>query len=486
VKLTDLGPRVPRTLTARLVAVAVLLVAVTVLLIGAATTLAMKQNLDAQLDTDVRAALDRTLYGPGGHMPGPVRGGGDGEFGPGQRFGSLRAVIPDSGEPSGLVLSEQERRGWSTETALTDAQLAPLVDVDDGRDVDTVDVPGLGSYRVAVRDVSGVRVVVGLPLADVDDTIADLLRLEVLATLLGVLAAAGVGALVVRRQLAPLREVADTAHRVAELPLASGEIEMAERVPERLTDARTEVGQVGSALNTMLDHVEASLATRHRSEQQVRQFVADASHELRTPLATIAGYTELARRRPETTATALDKVETESARMTGLVEDLLLLARLDSGRPLEREPVDLSRLLLEALDDARVVDPARSWRLVLPDAPITVAGDEARLHQVVSNLLTNARKHTPVGSTVTVTGTSSGFAVHDDGPGFPPDLVSRAFERFVRGDAARTRAGGVGLGLSLVQAIVAAHGGSVDLASAPGDTTVTVHLDGVPRGAVRN
>ena len=476
-----LADRVPRTLTARLVAVAVLLVAVTALVIGTATTLAMRRNLDAQLDTDVRAALDRTLYGPAGHMPGPNRGGGDGEFGPGQRFGSLQALIPDTGDASGLVLSERQRRSWSAETALTDGQLAALADVDAGRGVDTVDLPGLGTYRVAVRDVTGGRVVAGLPLADVDDTIADLIRLEVVATLLGVLAAAGVGTFVVRRQLAPLREVADTAHRVAELPLAAGEIEMTERVPERLTDPRTEVGQVGAALNAMLDHVETSLAQRHRSEQQVRQFVADASHELRTPLATIAGYTELARRRPETTSTALDKVETESARMTALVEDLLLLARLDSGRPLRREPVDLSRVLLEAVDDARVVDPDRSWRLVLPDAPIAVTGDEARLHQVVTNLLTNARKHTPAGTTVTVTGTPTGFTVHDDGPGFPADLAPRAFERFVRGDAARARAGGAGLGLSLVEAIVAAHGGSVDLASAPGDTTVTVHLDGVPR-----
>ncbi len=247
-------------------------------------------------------------------------------------------------------------------------------------------------------------------------------------------------------------------------------------MPEHLTDERTEVGQVGSALNSMLDHVEASLAQRHRSEQQVRQFVADASHELRTPLATIAGYTELARRRPETSGTALDKVETESARMTALVEDLLLLARLDAGRPLERTPVDLSRLLLEAVNDARVVDPDHQWRLSLPDAPLSVLGDEARLHQVVTNLLTNARKYTPTGSTVTVTGTDQGFTVHDDGPGFPPELAPRAFERFVRGDAARTRAGGAGLGLSLVEAIVAAHGGSVDLATGPGDTTLTVHL----------
>jgi two-component system OmpR family sensor kinase len=301
-------------------------------------------------------------------------------------------------------------------------------------------------------------------------------RLELLATLLGVLAAAGAGTWVVRRQLAPLRDVAATAHRVAELPLASGAIDISERVPARLTDERTEIGQMGAALNTMLDHVESSLEQRHRSEQQVRQFVADASHELRTPLATIAGYTELARRRPETTGTALDKVETESARMTALVEDLLLLARLDAGRPLEREPVDLSRLLLEAVNDARVTGADHQWRLSLPDAPLTVTGDAARLHQVLTNLLTNARKYTPAGSTVTVTGTPDGFSVHDDGPGFGPALAPRAFERFVRGDTARTRAGGAGLGLSLVEAIVAAHGGRVDLASAPGDTTVTVTL----------
>jgi two-component system OmpR family sensor kinase len=476
-----LASRIPRTLTARLVAVVVLLVAVTAAAIGTAITLAMKQNLDAQLDGDVRAALERTLYGPAAPGPRPDGGddGGDDDFGPGQRFGSLEAVLPDSGDASGIVLSERDRRSWGAATALTDDQLAVIADVDTDRDLRTVDLPGLGRYRIAVEEVDGGRLVAGLPLDEVDDTVSDLLRVELLATLLGVLTAAGVGTYVVRRQLAPLREVAATAHRVAELPLASGEIEMTERVPERLTDERTEVGQVGSALNAMLDHVEDSLGQRHRSEQQVRQFVADASHELRTPLATIAGYTELARHRPETSGTALDKVETESARMTALVEDLLLLARLDSGRPLERRPVDLSRLLLEAVDDVRVVDPERSWRLSLPDEPITVTGDEARLHQVVSNLLTNARKHTPPGSTVTVTANRQGFTVHDDGPGFAPDLAPHAFERFTRGDAARTR-GGVGLGLSLVKAIVGAHGGAVRLESRPGDTTITVALPPAP------
>lgn len=468
-----LADRLPRTLTVRLVAVAVLLVAVTALLIGTATTLAMRQNLEHRLDDDVRSALERGPRGPGGPTPGE----GPEDFGAGQEFGSLSAVVHDSGAAAGAVLAERDGRGWEAPTPLTDEQVAVLVDLDGtDRVLSTVDLPGLGTYRVGVEEVTGGRFLAGLPVAEVDETIADLLRLELLATLLGVGIAAVAGTVVVRRQLAPLREVAGTAHRVAELPLASGEIDLGERVPGRLTDERTEVGQVGSALNRMLDHVEASLDQRHRSEQQVRQFVADASHELRTPLATIAGYTELARRRPETSGTALDKVETESSRMTALVEDLLLLARLDSGRPLERQPVDLSRLLLEAVDDARVVDAERSWRLVLPDAPITVTGDAARLHQVVTNLLANARSHTPPGSTVTVTGSADGFTVHDDGPGFDPDLAPHAFERFTRGDAARNRAGGAGLGLSMVHAIVAAHGGTVDLASVPGDTTLTVRL----------
>lgn len=468
------SPRLPRTLTARLVAVAVLLVAVTALLIGTATTLAMRQNLEHRLDDDVRSALERGLRGPGG---GPDPDERPDDFGAGQEYGSLSAVVRDSGSASGAVLAEREGRSREAATPLTDEQVAVLVELDeDERGLSTVRLPGLGTYRVGVEEVTGGRFVAGLPVAEVDETISDLVRLELLATLLGVGLAALAGTVVVRRQLAPLREVADTVHRVAELPLASGDIEMTDRVPDRLTDERTEIGQVGSALNAMLDHVESSLSQRHRSEQQVRQFVADASHELRTPLATIAGYTELARRRPETIGTALAKVETESARMTGLVEDLLLLARLDSGRPLEREPVDLSRLLLEATNDARVVDPDHQWRLSLPDAPLTVTGDAARLHQVLTNLLTNARKYTTAGSTITVTGTPDGFSVHDDGPGFGPALAPRAFERFVRGDTARTRAGGAGLGLSLVEAIVAAHGGRVDLASAPGDTTVTVTL----------
>ena len=271
---------------------------------------------------------------------------------------------------------------------------------------------------------------------------------------------------------------------MSELPLASGDIDLDVRVPANLTDERTEVGQVGAALNTLLAHVETSLEARHRSEQQVRQFVADASHELRTPLATITGYAELARQRPDDVPalrTAMAKVDAESARMSALVEDLLLLARLDSGRPLASEPVDVTMLLLEAVDDARVVAPDHQWRLELPEeSAIEVPGDENRLHQVVTNLLGNARRHTPPGTTVTVKaalGNPVVLTVHDDGPGFPEGLADTAFERFTRGDTSRAREeSGAGLGLSLVRAIVEAHRGTVSLDSRPGSTTITVEL----------
>ena len=459
-----------RTLTARLVLTVVVLLALASLAVSTATTLVMRNQLSDRLDASVLASIRRADHpdrdddnggGPGGVI----------ELG-NQAPGTLFALTD---EGRGSVLGN----GPGDEDRLSSSELGTLAEVPVDGSVHSVTV-GSGSYRVTAVDTNHGRLVIGLPTDDVETTVESLVALEAVFVLGGLALVGIVGTLVVRRQLAPLREVAATAHRVSELPLASGDIQIAERVPERLTDEGTEVGQVGSALNTMLDHVEASLATRHRSEQQVRQFVADVSHELRTPLATIAGYTELARHRPETVGTALDKVETESARMTALVEDLLLLARLDAGRPLERKQVDLSRLLLEAVDDARVVDRDRSWRLALPDEPITVTGDAARLHQVVTNLLTNARKYTPSGSTVTVTGTPHGFTVHDDGPGFPPGLAPRAFERFVRGDAARPRAGGAGLGLALVEANEEAHGGSVDLASAPGDTTISVRLPPTP------
>ncbi|WP_460837475.1 sensor histidine kinase [Nocardioides marmoraquaticus] len=455
---------------------AVALVALVSLLIAGVATLAIRSSLMDRLDASVRSSVEQ---GPG---PDFDRGDdGPPRFDPrNQGPGTLRALVDGSGSRGEVFTRE-----YGGTRRLSSTALAELADVPrDGR-VHGVDLPGVGSYRVAaVTTSSGVTLVNGLPTREVDETVATLLGYEALLVLLGTGVAAGLGAVVVRRQLRPLQEVADTADRVAQLPLASGEGVLADRVPDHLTDERTEVGRVGSALNSLLVHVESSLGARHRSEQQVRQFVADASHELRTPLATIHGYAELSRRTPDDPAalgSALAKVETETDRMSALVEDLLLLARLDSGRPLERAEVDLTLLLLESVADSRVLGPDHHWRLSLPDEPLTVVGDEHRLHQVVRNLLGNARAHTPPGTTVTVGAAQEGDAVlvrvHDDGPGLPPALVDEAFDRFTRGDSSRTRAsGGAGLGLSLVAAIAEAHGGSASAASSPGDTTFTVTL----------
>jgi two-component system OmpR family sensor kinase len=471
------------------------LVLLVTVLVSAVTTVAVRAYLIGQLDDQVVASAERArqppvFVGPG--TPGSDSPRPDHERGPegreddigdrrGQGVGTLTAVWRGPDDPGTGDVIVQGREGTTTRPALSTAALAALHTLPvDGRPR-TVDVPGVGSYRVAVDadDAGGGKIAAGLPVGDVGDTVTNLVAWQSALTLAGGVLAVVAGLLLVRRELRPLRQVAATAHDVARVPLAEGDIDLAHRVPAHLTDEDTEVGLVGGALNTLLDHVESSLTARHRSEQQVRQFVADASHELRTPLATIAGYSELVRRQPDdeqTLRTALAKVDEESARMTSLVEDLLLLARLDSGRSLRREKVDLTRLLLEAASDARVVSPSHHWLLELPDHVVEVVGDEQRLHQVVTNLLVNAGKHTPAGTTVTISAWDGGFAVHDDGPGFPPDLVATAFERFTRGDTARQREGGVGLGLALVAAIVTAHAGTVSLDSRPGGTTVTVSL----------
>jgi two-component system OmpR family sensor kinase len=277
--------------------------------------------------------------------------------------------------------------------------------------------------------------------------------------------------------------VAATATKVSELKLDEGEVDLAQRVPESDTDLRTEVGQVGAALNKMLDHVGSALEARHASEMQVRQFVADASHELRTPLAAIRGYAELSRRSrqpvPDEIAHVLTRVESEAKRMTALVEDLLLLARLDAGRPLGHDPVDLTMLVVDAVSDAHAAGPRHDWQLDLPEEPVTVSGDGARLHQVLANLLANARTHTPEGTTVTVgvsaTNDVAIIRVIDEGPGIPAELQPHIFERFARGDSSRSRAAGsTGLGLSIVHAVATAHGGRVMVNSRPGRTEFAV------------
>ena len=464
----------PRTLTSRLVLTVIALAAAVGLLLALSTTFALNRYLNHQLDDEVHSALSRVVEPRGQFDPSTSASPP-----PLQTPGTLIS-FPEGGT---FLMPEGTRRirpvalivGNDGETptlgAATVRRLAAVPVDGGGHTLDTK----RGEYRVmADENANGDRVVVGLRTQETAAATRSLLwtalLLAVLATMLAGLAAAAV----VRRQLRPLRMVSATAHEVTTQELSTGDTSIGTRVPSNLTDPDTEVGQVGAALNTLLDHVDDALASRHRSEQRVRQFVADASHELRTPLSTIHGYAELSRRTPDDPGSlshAMEKVETEATRMAALVDDLLLLARLDSGRPLERKPVDLTRLLLEAVADARVVAPDHQWRLALPDEPVEVTGDAGRLHQVITNLLNNARRHTPPGTTVTVSaqaGDPAQVAVHDDGPGLAPELAGTAFERFTRGDSSRTRAsGGAGLGLSLVAAIVGAHSGQVSVTSAP-------------------
>jgi two-component system OmpR family sensor kinase len=335
------------------------------------------------------------------------------------------------------------------------------------------------------RPDKGADFVSGLPMDEINNTLVQLGWIELVVAACGLVVAGAVSTLIVRVTLRPLRRVAATAGRVAERRLDRGEVALAERVSARDTDVRTEVGQVGAALNRMLEHVAGALEARQASESQLRRFLADASHELRTPLAAIRGYTELTLRSegdlsPDV-AYALRRVSSQADRMTSLVEDMLLLARLDAGRPLAYEPVDLSRLVVDAVSDAHVAGPDHRWVLRVPEEAVVIWGDGARLAQVLGNLLTNARVHTPAGTTVTAElEPGPGWVVVrvvDDGPGIAPELLPRVFGRFARGDESRSRAAGsTGLGLAIAHAVVSAHRGRVGVRSVPGHTEFTVWL----------
>jgi two-component system OmpR family sensor kinase len=463
-----------RSLSVRVAAAMVLLVAVVSVVISVLTTAAISSYLTQQLDSKVAASQGRTIMaltkGDGSRPPPDTPHGQD--------AGTVTAYLSSSGATGNVITAD------GVLAPLSDPAVAVLdkVPADDGNR--TVDLPGLGQYRAHASQIGPITVVTALPTKDIADTINSLIGWEVLFGGVGVLTAGGVAIFVVRRQLRPLRRVAQTAREVAGLPLDTGEIGMTARVPDQLTDERTEVGQVAVALNTLLGHMENALDARHRSEQQVRQFVADASHELRTPLTTIHGYAQLSLRQRdhELFSHAMGKVMVEATRMAALVEDLLLLARLDAGRPLDLRPVDLTRLARESVTDAQIVSPDHHWALSLPPEPVVVTGDEQRLHQVVTNLLSNARRHTPAGTTVTVRLIADDrhtavLTIHDNGPGIPADLQPNVFKRFTRADTSRTRdSGGSGLGLSLAQSITEAHGGIVTVTSRPGDTCFTLAL----------
>ncbi|WKX74242.1 cell wall metabolism sensor histidine kinase WalK [Streptomyces sp. XD-27] len=479
------------SLRTRLVVSSVVLIGVVCAVIGWVTAIALHSYLQGQVDDDLRTAVVGAQGGP--NRDGANRSDMNFVARPGQLVNTVGARLSPGGGITDARKLNDTAPGPTFNPSeqlddLTGAQREALGSVPLDGGVHTLDLPGLGSYRAQASQDG--RLLLAYPLYEVEDTVNALVLVEVCVAGAGLVAAAIAGAATVTVALRPLRRVAATAARVSELPLHSGEVALHERVPESEADPRTEVGQVGSALNRMLGHVGSALAARQESETRVRQFVADASHELRTPLASIRGYAELTRRGREEigpeTQYALGRVESEAARMTGLVEDLLLLARLDAGRPLARAEVDLSPLVVDAVSDARAAGPDHTWWLELPDEPAAVYGDDARLRQVLVNLLANARTHTPPGTTVTARVRRKApytpyvsLEVQDDGPGIPPDLLPHVFERFARGDASRSRAAGsTGLGLAIVAAVVAAHGGQVTVDSVPGRTVFAVHLPG--------
>ena len=324
--------------------------------------------------------------------------------------------------------------------------------------------PG-GEYRAVAVTVPQGTLVTALSLSPTNDTLNSLRRVEVVASLAILVAMGALVLVVVRRGLRPLRQMAGTADAIA-----SGDL--ARRVPEARPD--TEVGRLGVALNEMLTQIETAFAEKSDSEERLRQFVADASHELRTPLTSIRGYAELLGRGgfsdEASTRRALKRIEEEASRMGGLVEDLLLLAELDQGRPLKSEAVDLQRVCVDAVGDSNAVPHAHDLALE-PGGPVVVVGDGERLAQVAHNLVRNALAHTPAGTEVRVsTGVERGMGyikVADKGPGIPPDEVARVFDRFYQGDKSRSGAG-TGLGLAIVRAISEALHGTAEVQSSPG------------------
>jgi two-component system OmpR family sensor kinase len=507
------------SLRARLMIGLMSLAAVGLLVLAAATYTALRDfevsRVDAQASSALGPALRRLAHAhvvpaaaaaavggdavPGGGraLPADVVVPGDHGRGPGAPegpgFGSRGDGGPPDPPPAGTYAQQRDAAGRvvggtflgvsADETALTPPMLPSRL----ARDEHPTTGSGARSYRLYVAStptLAGQTTILAIPFTAVDATLDQLLLVEGLV-IAAVLAALGAAAWwTVRLGLRPLDRIGETAGAIAAGDL-SRRVEPAE--------PRTEVGRLGLALNAMLARLEQAFAERRASEERLRRFLADASHELRTPLASIRGYAELfrigaAREGPEMEK-AMSRIENESARMGILVEDLLALARLDEVRDVHREPVDVAALVVDAVEDARVVAPAREIEL-RSDGSVVLDGDPGQLRQVLANLMRNALVHTPAGTPIEVTVSTDGSAarveVRDHGPGLPPGDPAELFGRFWRADPGRGRGrAGAGLGLSIVAAIVAVHGGRTEAADVPGGGarfTVTLPLRAAPAG----
>ena len=446
--------------------------------VGVVTNIVIHNFLNSRLDHDLALAGSR-------YAISLERNDQDADNDPetatvGQSVGTLGARLLDGKLTAVGVVSES-----ATPVVVSAADRSRIVDLAAGGATRaTVDFAGLGSYRIqVVTGTDGDVLVTGLPENSVDDLLDVLQWTEVLVFLAVAVIIGVIGGLAVRRSLRPLERVTATALRVSDLPLASGEVNLTERVPG--ADERTEVGSVAAAVNHMLTQVETALLQRQESEDRLRQFIADASHELRTPLAIVRSHTELialeSANYSQSAQASLRSIDSGAERMGRLVDDLLLLARLDSGIPLDSVEVDLTRLVLESVADARVVARDHQWSLDLPEEPVAVRGDAERLQQVLTNLLANARVHTPPGTAVRVSlsvdNQHAQLEVLDDGPGIASDLLPRVQERFAAGDHQHTRrSGSSGLGLAIVAGVIEAHGGQLSITSEPGHTRISIAI----------
>jgi two-component system OmpR family sensor kinase len=473
------SPIGPGTLGRRLVIQVATTVAIVAALMAAISFVAMREITVQRTDSQLADILSRQPSAPYESTDASGSRGPRGSGGlPGMPVGGILVESTGSTE-AGAIL---KRTGW----ILLDDSVVDHILASSTPQITTIDVTSFGKYRFQATIVNGTTFLVGLPLTDSDNVVSTVLWIELALAAITIGGAILVTRVVVIRNLRPLHEVARVAAEVSRRELDRGEVDLSLRVPETNADPTSEVGRVGLALNTMLGNVESALAARQASEMKVRQFVADASHELRNPLAAIRGYAELTRRGrdelPEDTQFAMGRIESESERMSKLVEDLLLLARLDNGPALQLSEVELTDLVANATADAQVAGPDHEWDVEVPEDLVLIKADRFRIHQVIANLLSNARTHTPAGTHVTasvrVDGMYAIVSVTDDGPGISPALLPKVFERFVRADASRVRKSGqsTGLGLAIVAAVVQAHGGTVKVTSRPGRTVFEIRL----------
>lgn len=463
----------PKTLGRKLVIYVALLVAVGTALVGVfngiITSKVLGDELDSRLDATVGRVTRDTPDGGGDKIPpGTVAG---------QQIGTVVIDISSDGTVTSSGIMTED--GWAT---LSADDVETLSEVHAARGKREISLPDQGLYRVRVdSNPTGGVTIVGLPMASLIETMTTIVVTQSILILALVAISVLIARAIVVRSLRPLNRLASTATSVSQLDLERGEVLIAERIPNADADPTSEVGRVGKAFNLMLDNVESALAARQVSETKVRQFVADASHELRNPLASIRGYAELTRYERDSSSPdvrhALVRIESEADRMSALVNDLLLLARLDSGPAIEPTQVDASEIVLNAVADAQAAGPEHEWTVSVSDEPATLAADANRLHQIVANLLTNARTHTPAGTTihtaVTSTEQSVEISVTDNGPGIAPEILPQVFERFTRAEASRVRTAGssTGLGLAIVKAVVKAHDGQVWVDSEQGVRT---------------